>query len=93
MTPLDFAALSAATCYLSHALANTDGVGGVFVTLRTVFGKAAACQTCNALWIALAFILVYSIEHPLTWGAAILYTFAGAGAGIVIAAYSGLRHM
>lgn len=93
LAPFDFLILSLAAGYISHVLANTDGVLGIFESLRTAFGKVIGCQHCNIFWIALMATGVYAITHDFDLPTFILVWVGAAGAGLALMAWSGVKHL
>lgn len=94
MTFLSLLSLSAATAYFSYTLVYTDGIGNLFGWLREHDPIGVTrCIYCLAIWVALAFVLVYSIQHTMMWDDVILYTAAVAGLALMMIGYSGMKHL
>lgn len=90
MTPFDFLLAALATGYLAYVMTATDGVFGVFRILRTrlPLGGLTTCIYCISPWIAL--VMYGLLFTPASFLVAI---FAIAGAGLMLSAYSGLKHL
>ena len=100
----DLLTVSIATAYLSFVTVNTDGLGGMFAWIRahdpTTYTddegdkhSVTTCIFCLAFWVALSFVLVYSLQHPMNWDAVVINTFAVAGLSLMATAWSGLKHL
>lgn len=90
MQPLDFLALSLATFYIAHAVANTHGPFGVFGWLRdhAPLGGLTACIVCLAVWVSIVgYLILQTAIAPVVWA------IAPAGGAVLLWRYTGGSHV